>query len=83
IGDNAEQIQLATYGRLFSISRQTIINDDLQAFTKLPMKMGRAAIRTVGDLVYALLMSNPNMKDGKSLFHADHNNILTAAALGV
>ncbi len=83
IGDKAEQIQLATYGRLFSISRQTIINDDLQAFTKMPMKMGRAAIRTVGDLVYALLMSNPKMKDGKALFHADHNNILTAAALGV
>ena len=37
--------------------------------------MGRAAIRTIGDLVYAILTSNPNMQDGVPLFHADHGNI--------
>ena len=79
--DSGEQIQLATYGRLFSITRQAIINDDLGAFTRIPMLMGRAAIRTVGDLVYAILTSNPNMADGKALFHADHKNLLSAAAI--
>lgn len=83
VNDTGEQIQLATYGRLFSITRQTIINDDLQAFTKIPGLMGRAAKRTVGDLVYAILMSNPKMKDGQPLFHADHKNLLEAALLGV
>jgi hypothetical protein len=43
IGDYAETAMLATYGRLFAITRQTIINDDLDAFTKIPAKMGRAA----------------------------------------
>lgn len=79
IGDRGETITLATYGRLFSITRQAIINDDLMAFTKIPMRMGRAAIRTVGDLVYAILTSNPTMADGKALFHADHSNIGTGA----
>lgn len=81
MGDRGEQIVLATYGKVFSITRQAIINDDLDAFTKVPMAMGRAAIRTVGDLVYAILTGNPAMADGKALFHADHKNIATGAAI--
>lgn len=80
-GDRGETITLATYGRLFSITRQAIINDDLSAFTKIPMKMGRAAIRTVGDLVYAVLTGNPTMADGTALFHADHNNLGTGGGI--
>ncbi len=81
VGDRGESIQLATYGKLFSITRQAIINDDLDGFTKIPRGMGRAAIRTVGNLVYAVLTGNPNMSDGVALFHASHNNLPTAAAL--
>ena len=79
-GDHGESALLATYGRLFAITRQTIINDDLDAFTKIPASMGRAAKRTVGDLVWAVLTSNPNMSDGKTLFHADHKNLAAAGA---
>ena len=81
MGDRAEQIQLATYGKLFSITRQAIINDDLDAFTRIPNRMGRAALRTVGDLVYAILTSNPNMSDGVALFAAGHNNLLSASGI--
>jgi phage major head subunit gpT-like protein len=79
IGDRGESIVLATYGKLFSISRQAIINDDLDSFSKIPRLMGRAAIRTVGNLAYAVLTANGAMADGKALFHADHKNLLTAA----
>lgn len=81
IGERGETIQLATYGKLFAITRQAIINDDLNAFSKIPRLMGRAAIRTVGNLVYAVLTGNPNMADGTALFHADHKNLLTGAGL--
>ena len=81
VGDRGETIQLATYGKMFSITRQAIINDDLDAFTKIPMRMGRAAIRTVGNLVYAVLTGNPTMADGVALFHASHGNLLTGAAI--
>jgi ATP-dependent protease ClpP protease subunit len=81
IGDRGETIQLATYGRMFSITRQAIINDDLDVFTRVPNKMGRAAIRTVGNLVYAVLTANAAMADGIALFHASHANLATAAAL--
>ena len=88
IGERVESIKLATYGKLFSITRQAIINDDLNAFTDIPRKMGRAAARTVGDLVFSILTSNPTMSDGVALFHATHNNLagsgtaITAASVG-
>lgn len=75
VSDRKETIQLATYGRKFSITRQAIINDDLNAFTMVPMKMGRASKRTIGNLVYAVLTGNPTMADGVALFHANHSNL--------
>jgi ATP-dependent protease ClpP protease subunit len=81
VGDRGETVQLATYGKLFSMTRQTIINDDLDAFTKIPRRMGRAAIRTIGDLVYAILTGNPLMSDGVALFDAGHKNLLAATAI--
>lgn len=81
VGERGASVLLATYGELFSITRQAIINDDLDAFTRIPRMMGRAAIRTIGDLVYAVLTDNPNMQDGTALFHASHGNLLTGAAI--
>lgn len=82
-GEHGETISLATYGRILSITRQTIINDDLQALTQAPNRMGRAASRMVGNIVYGILTGNPNMSDGTALFHADHNNLQSGAALSV
>src|SRR5699024_6571831 len=76
-----QKIKLATYGKLFAITRQAIINDDLGAFTDVPRKMGRAAKRTIGNLVFDVLINNAEMADGKNLFSSDHNNLLTAAKI--
>ena len=85
VGDRGENIALATYGKMFRLTRQAIINDDLDVFGRIPTRMGSAAKRTIGNLVYAVLTSNPKMDDGTALFHADHKNLLTggASALGV
>nr|WP_251073523.1 ClpP-like prohead protease/major capsid protein fusion protein [Shewanella sp. NKUCC05_KAH] len=79
VGDHAQQIALATYGELFSITRQAIINDDMSMLTDIPMKMGFAAKGTIGDLVYAVLTKNPAMADGKTLFHNEHGNLGSGA----
>ncbi|MBU2941064.1 S49 family peptidase [Shimia thalassica] len=81
MGDHGETAILGTYGRLFAITRQTIINDDLDALSKIPSKMGRAAKRTVGNLVFAVLNTNGALADGVALFHAGHKNL--AASGGV
>ena len=80
IGNRGETIQLATYGKTFAITRQAIINDDLNAFSRIPNRMGRAAKRTIGNMVYAVLTANAAMADSVALFHADHNNLAGAAA---
>lgn len=72
--DRGAPIALATYGGLFGITRQAIINDDLGAFSSLPANLGRSARRTIGDLVYGCVMSNANFVDGKPLFSVEHGN---------
>ncbi len=59
--DRKETIALATYGEIFSITRQAIINDDLNMLVDVPMKMGRAAKATIGDLVYKVLTDNAEL----------------------
>ncbi len=82
IGDRGQTAVLAKYGKRFSITREAIINDDLSALSKIPRVMGRAAVRTVGDLVYAVLTGNPVMdEDGVALFHATHSNLLTGGVI--
>ncbi|MCL1114683.1 Clp protease ClpP [Shewanella basaltis] len=79
IGDHAEKIALATYGGIFTLTRQTVINDDMDMLMGVPMKMGKAAKRTIGDLFWAVLTKNGKMNDGKALFHADHGNLTSGA----
>jgi len=74
-GEAQEQFKIATYGKLFAISRQSIINDDLGALTTIPMAHGEAAGRKVGDVAYVVLTGNETMGDGKALFHEDHKNL--------
>lgn len=76
--DYKEQIKLAKYGKMFTLTWEAMINDDLGAMTDIPRRMGLAAARKVGDLVYAVLTSNPTMRDGTALFHADHNNLVAS-----
>lgn len=77
-------ISAGTKGNIINLSRQAIINDDLDAFVGLSNALGRAAKRTIEADVFALLVSNsgagPTLADGKALFHADHGNITATNA---
>ncbi len=79
--EGVEQYALATYGRIVAITRQTLINDDLGAFDRLPTMIGRAAADLESTTVYNVLLSNPLMGDGKALFHAYHGNLLTGTVI--
>lgn len=81
VSDGGAKIMLATYGELFSISRQAIINDDLSVITTIPMAMGVAAKATIGDLVYAVLTDNAEF-NGDALFSTARGNLGTGA-LGI
>lgn len=80
-------ITATTKGNIINLSREAIVNDDLGAFVGLANNLGQAASRTVEVAVYALLAQNgglgPVMSDAKTLFHADHGNLTTSAAISM
>lgn len=80
IDESAETYSVETFGRIFSISRQALINDDLGAFTQIPTKLGNAARAFEAAQLVAKLVENPNMSDGKAVFHADHGNLASSGA---
>ncbi len=83
VGDSSEQYVVGKWGQIISITWETIINDDLNAFDRIPMAMGQEAAQVESDVVWAILLSNPLMSDGKTLFHADHGNLGTAADISI
>jgi len=66
--------QVQTFGKVFSLTREMIYNDDLNAFMKVPEGMGARAARKIDQLFFTRLLANPVQGDGKTLFHADHRN---------
>lgn len=83
-GEGAEKFSVKTFGRLLTITRQALINDDLGAFTQMPAAFGASARRKEADMVYEKLTGATALSDGVTLFHANHGNLAPAgAALGV
>ncbi len=78
MGDSAEKYAVATYGKVVAITRQVIVNDDLDAFTRVPRSFGVAAANLESDLVWAQITGNPVMSDETTLFHANHGNLAGA-----
>lgn len=81
--EHGESFKLSTYARGLSVSRELLINDDLNLLGDMTRAFGEAAAATEADLMVAMLTGNPNLSDGVAVFHASHGNIGTAAALGV
>lgn len=79
--ESGEKLSLATYARRFDLTRKLMIDDDAGAFGDIVAALGQAAAQTEADLLVAQLISNPAMSDGKAVFHADHGNLSTGAAL--
>jgi hypothetical protein len=72
---------LATKGVSWGLSRQAIINDDLNYITKQPLAYAAAARRLVNTAVYAVLNNNAAIYDSVALFHSTHANLATSAAV--
>lgn len=85
MSDYGYGIALETFGRTFDLLRQTVINDDLDAFRETPAKLGRAAARTLAKQVSALLESNGAAYDGSAIFRSANSSstALTADTAGI
>ena len=84
LGESKESYRVKTYGRVVAITRQVLINDDLDAFTRIPAMYGNSIAQLESDVVWGIITANPAMADGTALFHANHRNLAgTGAALDV
>ncbi|QBD76177.1 hypothetical protein EPA93_09210 [Ktedonosporobacter rubrisoli] len=68
-------------GNLVTVSREVILNDDLQAVKQIPTKLAVAAAYTLAEFVYGFLSGNPTIYDGNPLFTsgAPHSNLGASA----
>ncbi len=79
--DGAESYRLVTVGKILAITRQAIINDDVQAFTRIPQLFSTSGAQYESDAVYDIITSNALMADGKGIFHADHKNLTSTGTV--
>ena len=63
------KFSIDTFGKTLCIDRRDIINDDLGLFEDTAVSLGRAAMRSLSDLVYKVLLAN-----GGSFFSAGNGN---------
>lgn len=77
MSDSKESYKVEKYGALFSVTWETVVNDDLDAISRIPAMHGAACRRKVNKEVYAVLTSNPTMGDSVALFgsHTSGTNL--------
>lgn len=82
MSDSKETYKVEKYGALFTVSWETVVNDDLDAISRVPAMHGAACRRKVNKEVYSVLTSNPTMGDSVALFgsHASGTNLAGASA---
>ncbi len=68
------QHQAQTRGKIVTVTRQDIVNDDLQWLTEIPAEFARQSARSLADLVYSKLMGNAG-----SFFGTANGNYLEGA----
>lgn len=78
LAEAGESYKLDSFGRIFGITRQALVNDDVGAFSDMARKLGQAASAFEATFLVKLLEGaaglGPVMSDTKALFHTDHGN---------
>ncbi len=75
LGEETYSNQADTYGIMFSLNRQTIINDDMGAFSEIPAAFGRGAAESINMIVWALILANAG-----AFFSTTHQNYASGAS---
>jgi hypothetical protein len=79
--DSAEKATAKSHAQLLRVSRQMIIDDQLDKIALTFNEAGRSVARAIGDDVFAILSGNPAMSDGHDLFDSsNHGNVGTGGA---
>jgi hypothetical protein len=75
ISEDTFTYQMNTYGKIFGLSRQAIINDDAGILADTPQVLGSEAARTVSDLFFSVVIG----AQAAGYFSSANNNLLTGS----
>lgn len=79
MSDTKETVAVTDFGVLVPFTRMAMVNDDLGALSDIKEKLGVAARRKYGDLIYAVLTGTVVMGDGNNLWDAsNHSNYVAS-----
>ena len=76
-----EGYKIETFGNMFAVSRQMLVNDGMQALADILQIMASGAAETEAALLASIINSNVTMSDGKAWFHADHKNLAASGSV--
>lgn len=71
LGEEKYENRADTYGLMLSIDRRDIINDDLDAITAIPRKLGRGSGLKINDVFWSTFMKN------SQFFKSTNNNFIS------
>jgi len=77
--------RIDTFAKMLSIDRRDIVNDDLSVFDDTARSLGRAAMRSLSDLVYKVLLGNAGLffSTGHGNYDEGAGTALSVTSLGV
>lgn len=78
-GDDKATFGIAKRGGTETVTREMIMNDDVNAIRTIPKELALAAANTLFEFVFDFFRTNPVTWDGVALYHATHGNLFTAA----
>lgn len=76
LAGGASQVKLSRFGRVFTLTREAVVNNQMIEFGQLFVASGASTGRLESRLVAAAMESNPTLDDGQVVFGSEFLNVL-------
>jgi hypothetical protein len=77
--DDKATYAVAKRGGLAEVTMEAIKNDDVNAIRRIPVELGRSAMRTLYTFVFEFFRANAAVYDTVALYHASRGNLFSTA----
>lgn len=73
------KIRAEKWGKIIALTWEAIINDDLNAFDKIPTALANSARQTESDVIWDLFLKDVKYSDNQNIFSSQHANVAGTA----
>ena len=81
VEESAEKYRLKKHGLILGKTFELMVNDDLDAFTRIPARLGVRAREKENEIFWGLILANGLMADGVAYFDNAHGNLTGTGAV--